>query len=323
MKNIPLFWAMGASILVHNAVGVDFNFSSVRQESSNDVYESLTFDAATGKYYQRPGRGFEGEWDMFEFANSLAFEAGISTRTVSLEQGYYGTYAAANGGLFGRSQLNDDFSGSNSSRYNLTTGAIEHTGVFSNLGRNGDDTLDWGGLTSMNFYYDPSGIYLLAKTDAAGGKTWQLSKVDNDLNIVESKTFEYDAGGVTPGAMGFATMINGKLYMGAHTQNVTGDLVTGGFDHVFDFTTGAYKPFEVDFSGIGDTQYIDNMIYDPSIDTMYLHNEQTQYFYKMGNVSAALAGAAAVPENGAALAYLTIALGGLWVTSRSLRFAKS
>jgi hypothetical protein len=314
MKKIPLFWAMGASFLVHNLLAVDFTFSPVRQESNND-YESVTFDAASGKYYQRPGFNADVT-GMFEYANSLAFEAGISTRTVTLEQGYYGSYVAADGALFGRSQLNTDFTGSDSSRYNLTTGAIERTASFPTLGQNRNDTFDWGGLTSMNFYSDPSGTYLLAKTAAPGGQTWQLSKVDSDLNIVSSKTFQ-------DSTMGFATMINGKLYTGAHGQNILGDLVTSGFDHVFDFSTGDYNPFQIDFLGIGDTQYIDNMIYDPSNDTMYLHNVQTQYFYKMGDVSEALGGSVSVPENGSAFAFLTMALGSLWLTSRSVRFGKS
>jgi hypothetical protein len=314
MKKIPLFWAMGVSILIPNVLGVDFNFTTVREDSLND-YQSITFDAATGKYYERPGFSADPP-EMFEYANYIAFEAGISTRTIIPEKGFYGTYVAANGALFGRSQLNDDFSGTGSSRYNLTTGAIEQTASFSNPGRNGDDTFGWGGYTSINFFYDPAGIFFLAKTTAAGGQTWQLSKVDSDLNILKTKTFK-DA------SMGFATMINGKLYTGAHEQVVAGDLVSAGFDHVFDFSSGKYSPFEVDFHGIGDTQYIDNMIYDPSIDAMYLHNVQTKSFYKMENVSATLGQPVAVPESGNALGYLAMALGGLWVTSRSLRFAKS
>lgn len=320
MNKFPLSWAVGASIVVHNSLAVDLTFTPVREESNNN-YQSITFDPATGKYYQH--YGFNGESsDIFEFSNAAAFEAGTSSATVTLQQPYYGTYVAANGSLFARTEFNADTSGTGSSRENLTTGAVERNVSFSGLapGRDGPDTFSWGGYTAMNFFYDPSnptGAFLLAKTDAPDGQTWRLSTVDPNLNIIQSKTFQDDD-------IGFATMINGRLFTGAHEQNIFGDLVTTGFDHVFDFTSGAYNPLDIDFLGIGPTQYIDNMIYDPASDTMYLHNVQTKTFYKAGNISRVPGlWTENVPEGGSALGYFALALAGLCLTSRSLRFARS
>jgi hypothetical protein len=225
--------------------------------------------------------------------------------------------------LYGRTQLNDDFSGAGSSRINLTTGAIEQSNPFSSyLGRNGGDTFAWGGLTSMNFYNDPAGLFALGKTDAAGGQTWSVNRLDQDLNVLESKTFDATE-------IGFAVMVNGKLLIGQHTFDIEGNLHTDGFSSVFDFASGQLASVDHAFSRLGDSQYIDNLLYDAATDTLYAHNraggEDAPAFYKMGDVSKVLSGEIkhSVPEPLNTLAFLSLAAVGLIVSSRLARSAKS
>jgi hypothetical protein len=310
--------ALGLLLFSQSGFAALLEFNFVRNEAVD--YESFTVDATTGKYYQRAERT-GGE--LMEFANVGAFEAGVPSRTISLDGGYYGMYVAARGGLlYGKSQMDN----SDSSRFNLGTGAIELTQSFPNLG---GDTFAWGGFTEMNFYSDAANLFLLAKTPDAGGQTWQLAKLDSDMNIVESKTFQIPE-------IGFAVMIDGTLYMGQHTSDIEGQNHTAGFSSEFDFDSGAFTSAPHAFSGLGDFQLLDDLVYDSASDTLYAHNvggvhgginqtEQDPAYFKVTGVSTALSGEVVhrVPESLNGMAALGLLSAGMLFISRLARSAKS
>jgi autoaggregation protein RapA/B/C len=274
------------------------NFSFLRDAPphAGNSYRSISVDPTTGKYYERTGRSVsaDGPADVIEYANKAAFEAGIPSGSVTLQDpGFYGTYAAVSGGkLFGRTGSDD----TSAARFNLATGAIETSvGSYADVNGLNDSSIgfDWGGYTALNFLQDSTGMYLLAKDLDAGGQTWQLDRIDSNLNVIEMKKFVADfTPGSEPETLGFAAMIDGVLFMGNHHDAT-------GFDHTFDFATGQYASVDFDFVGAGATHNFDNVLYSAKDDALYLHNFDDYSFYKLDNAAPLLGRQAhTAPEGG-------------------------
>ncbi len=247
--------------------------------SAGNPFFSMSTDPATGKFYSR--NGYSGEPAITEYSNAAAFEAGVSSGAINLSPGsYFGTYFAANNGnLFARTNNNV---GAHVGRWDATTGAQEASGSIPDMGGiNAQHTFNWGGFSGVNWLQDSTGLYVFGKQET--GDVWQLNRMDQNLNVVDTWTFAEDT-------LGFAFLINGHLF--------TGDSYDTLFvSNVLDLGTGLRTATSIDFTGAPLFGYWSNMFYDPVGDALYLHNAG-ENIYKVADAAEQFGVAAsdAVPE---------------------------
>lgn len=269
-----------------SAFATPVNVSFVR---SSPELRGLAVDPVTGRYYER----YFNEFDPITvYANAAAYEAGSPSTSLILSTNSYNDYFAVQSGkVFARTSNSTADVG----RWDATTGAAETTVSLPGLeGPNPPEFgFNWGGFSAVAWYNDSTGLYVLGHSTTPGDAR-TLLKLDSNLNILDSKTF-------TPSTsqLGFAFMMNGKLFTGPAYDSTT---VTG----VLDFASGAYTTVDYTFNLPGSSYYLDNTVYVPSTDTLYIHNTINPIsIYKVTGASAIF-----VPEP-ASLSLLTLGTIGL------------
>lgn len=246
---------------------------------------ALAIDSKTGAYYTRMGYGFEGP-DVQVYKNAAAFQAGKVSEILKLDCAVMaGTYMTASGGqLYGRIFDNKGDWGypeaSVFGRWDLATGQLNAKAEMPNMGgRNGSDTLTWGGFSALNSMQDQTGRYVMG---TQGGGTWVVLKLGEDLSILDGRKFE-------TGSLGWAFMKKGQVFMSdSHDSNRIGQ--------VFDFESGTMKKASYELVGFdkGDEKetkdgekdrpnvYLSMTSYDVKNDTVYFQNTNDQTIYRMG-----------------------------------------
>lgn len=253
---------------------------------------SMTMDSITGKFYAANGYTSHSNINVYNSAADFASNTVSSTR--SLSSPYYGTYMVAlNGKLYART------SGSTIGRWDLTTGTQELTkSPFTDMSTNG---FNWGGASYASWFYDGNSMYVLGRNTSNG--YWQLNRMDNDLNVVEKKTFN-------GGTLGYAIMLNGKLFTSSNYASNT-------INYVFDFATGSYSSVNYTFSPSSGAYWGDTF-FDPTANTIYMNSVSDQKVYKITNASTVFNAPAniQVPEPGA---WMLLLLGLSFLWKRSIR----
>ncbi len=240
-----------------------------------------TVDPVTGKYYRRTS--YEGS-TVKVYNNTADYVNHNHSGSFTLQNGgFYGTYFEVyNGKLFGRTSN----TATSVARWDATTGNQELTlGAIPNMGENNHQHTftNFGGYSAANWMQDATGLYVVGKN--LTGNDWQVNKMDNNLNILQTKTFTANG---PSGTLGYGFMINGKLFT---SQDWSSNLI----DRVFDFATGTYTPVNFTLTGGGSNPFWNNTFYDISADIMYFHDWIS--IYKVENASVQFnAPAAAVPE---------------------------
>lgn len=242
-------------------------------------------DPVTGKYYRRDG--IAGGTTVYVYDNQAAFEAGTSSGSITLgDGGFYGTYFEVNNGyLYART----DNSTTAVAKWNATTGArvTDVSAIPEMGGQNNGHAFKWGGYSAVNFMQDHTGMYIFSrKLDLTA---WQLTKVDSNLNILESKDIAYN------GTLGFAFMVGGTIFMGLeyNEHNV---------DYSFDFANGTLSSISHTLTGNSGTPYWSNTFYDYATDTLYM-DDNSGGLFKAEDISDTLG---VVPEP-ASIALLGVA----------------
>jgi len=125
-------------------------------------------------------------------------------------------------------------------------------------------------------------MYVLGQN--TGGTSWQLNRMDSNLNVVETKSF-------TAGTLGYAIMLNGKLFTSTSYDSYT-------IDKVFNFATGTYTSVDYTLSGSSGAYWGDTF-FDPLTDTIYMNSVNASRIYKITNASTVFnAVGVPVPEMG-------------------------
>lgn len=274
------------------AAGVVPSFAEAEVLSTSFVrgaggFDSIAVDPVLGRYYERPGN--DGSGPVNVFLNQAAFEAGGAPfGTFSLQadviSGTFisGTYIAARSGiLYGRSSQTDTAGAA----WNATVGQggelLKGANFSGMCGTNLSCTFDWGGFTAANWLHDNTGLYVLGRNSSLA--SWQLNLVNPDLTIASTKTINLASG------LGFAVMINGRLYLGDTFS-------AGHISHVFDFATGILSDIDITLDTTGGLHFLSDALWDPQSDTAFFDDEGN--IFKLANARAAFEAAlpTAVPE---------------------------
>jgi hypothetical protein len=303
--------AGAARVAVADSVGV-----VTAGENYGDFYGAAV-DPSTGKIYVRTSYTTDssGSNTVSVYDNGAALFAHAASQTLTTAGGQ-GTYIAANQGkLYGRYEERtpgNSPSDTTSARWDAATGATEQVGSpMPGMGGsdvNVADTFTVGLFTAVNWMQDQTGLYVLGHN--AGESSWQLDRMNSDLTIAQSITFD-------AGPLGYAFMINGKLFTSSNHESQT-------IDHMLDLSTGAYTAVNFTWTGLSDTTAVDDAFYDVRRDTLYLHDYDHGTFYAAANASQQFHAASPIeqapstPLPGAATAGAAL-LGGLAAKRRPRR----
>lgn len=244
---------------------------------------SFAMDPITGKFYGSSNHTNHSVVNVYN--NASAFASNTISSSLNLSSLYYNTYAVAyNGKLYARASTSDVSVG----KWDLTTGTREATKLpFTNMST---DVFNWGGYSTVNWFYDGSSMYVLGKNTS--GTSWQLNRMDTDLNVLETKSF-------TAGTLGYAIMLNGKMFTSTSYNSNT-------IDKVFDFATGTYTSVSYSLSGSSGAYWGDTF-FDSTTDTIYMNSVDASRVYKINNASTVFSAPAppsSVPEPGTWIALL-------------------
>jgi autoaggregation protein RapA/B/C len=266
--------AVLAALTATPALAQNATASFLRNTLGAAQWSSIGFDPVTGMYLERAGYD-PGTTAVVEYGTQSEFAAGTGTTIVNLLGGFpAGTYiAASNGTLFARNYLNNDSSNSVST-WSLSTGLIGDTAAIPNMGGdNGTHTFDWGGYSALNLMQDQTGIYVFGrKSDTSA---WLLAKLDSSLNVTASYTV------AEAGSLGFAFMINGKLFLGDTFNG-------GGIGHIFDTADSSYTAVSDSITLTGAPYfYVSDVLYVPTTDTLYFVNTADTAIYQVTSASTA------------------------------------
>lgn len=248
---------------------------TLTRETTNPGWQSVAVDPATGKVYFR--NGYFNNTAVTVYNNVSAFEAGTPSGSLNLANGgYWGTYfAVKNGVLFGRdsTDLVRGFpADARVSAWDTTTGnKIAGPVTIPGMGGvNGVDTYNWGGFSGVNINQDSTGLYV------AGGvlnvNTWQVTKIDQSLNVLSTTT-------VSGASEGYGFVINGIYFASSNYNSNTIDIRV-------DLTSGVQTLVNYTLTGGPGNQYWQNASYDYASDTLRL-GSQGSGVYMVSNASTA------------------------------------
>ncbi len=301
--------AFGAALLAAGPVRADtvpdtLKARLVRPDSGGWSFLGMAMDPASGAYASKAGYGFNGN-DVQLFDNIGAFRAGRSSSTVTLGgDNTAGTYfTIGNGALTARTYTPtgewDWPAGNRIGSWDLASGALSATNdaLPGITGRNGYDTFDWGGFSGVNLLQDQTGRYVMG-TDGSG--TWTIHQLSADLSVAASRSF-------AAGTLGYAFVRDGVFYLGDSYWR----------PHIgasFDFATGTLAAADIRITGLGDSAYLSNTLYDPGSDSLFLYNSNTASIYEVRNVTTG----GTVPEP-ASWALLITGFGAVGLAARQRR----
>lgn len=255
---------LATGVLVFDGVGMvqatPITISSVRTETGHNGF---AVDSVTGKYYQQVGFGSDSGATLLVYDTATHFHNNVSSSTITLDSPLYGTYfTVKNNYLYGRTTN----STTEIARWDLSTGTTQNavSSVADMGGLNVLHTFQWGGYSGVNFFQDNTGMYLFGKN--LSDNSWQLSQIDNDLNITDTKRVDL-------GLLGYAFMLNGTLFLGEH---FTGNTIT----YSFNYETGSLSSVDFtleDENGNSGLSYWGNTFYDTLEDTLYFNSVLGDY----------------------------------------------
>lgn len=263
-------------------------------------FGGITVDSTTGVVYET--RGYSGTTTIYRYADTAAFEAGISDGTAAFAGGLFGTYfAARDGTLYGRSGTSTGTTVSTAG-----AGAPASANAAGMGGANGSDTFDWGGYSGVNVMNDGHRLYVVGGD--ATSALWRIATYDYALNLLGNVTFAFNEAGsctTAPSNPGFGFAIEGRILLGD-------DYCNGGITTMVDAATGSVTAVDHQLTGFaGSYSYLTNAFYDARSDSLYVSDLGSGSYYKLAGAAGAFdieVSAGAVPEPSAlALSVLALA----------------
>lgn len=284
-SNKKLLFCLACMLFMNLSYAVTVNATYVMFNSSID---SIMYDNVTGKFHGKTWGNAECQASSFSNYSSLEANSPYHTAGIGSNHSYNTYFEANNGKFFGQY----GYSAPTIGRWNAETKALEKTVTIPNA--NHDKYFNWTGHTEVNVFFDGLAIYALTG-DSAGSGGWRLTKLDQELNVLDSKVFQ-------DSSIGHAFMINGKFFTSNSYDNFS-------FNQVFDFVTGSYSVCDFAISpnygsGTAGSNYMTDSAYDAANDVMYF--SRWGYIYKVDSASATF-NATSVPEP-SALALLGIGI---------------
>ena len=230
---------------------------------------AIAFDNSSGGVFQRFGHTPDDRSFQF-FESGEAFEANKPAFSFDLQgPGLAGTYMAAQDfQIFGAAVGGKSDSNSAIAAWQGKTGELSgFRDSLPDIGNSKDAaTFDWGGLTSINWFQDNTGTYVLGSHDSS---TWSLFRMKG-LEIESSHKFEAKS-------LGFAFMMDGTLYSGSSSRE-------GVVNSAFNFEKGAMSDVTYKFSGLADDNLsITGTAYDAKNDRLYLTDSGNDMMFAVSN----------------------------------------
>ena len=243
---------------------------------SGSGWGGVAVDSVTGKVYTKGGYNS----DLIKVYDSLTdFDVGNNSSSFYLQGNgtVGGTYMAVkNGKIFARY----DKTSNTIARYSATNGNLEATQTISGV-TGGNSGFNWGGYTNLNWMNDGQDLYVFGWNNSLDH--WQVAKVDEDLNVLETKTHNIST------RLGYSFMINGRLYTGPYYYQ-------DQIDTIFDLATGSTSSVDYTITGVTGG-YRDNLSYDSYNNVLFVH-EQGDGFFMTGNASTRFDAPNSIPEPG-------------------------
>jgi Bacterial Ig-like domain/Olfactomedin-like domain len=213
---------------------------------------------------------YDGGSLVTEYSNVDSFIVGSPSAEVILSGGgFFGPYFAAySGNIYGKFGPGGP-STTSISEWSATDGALLQTTNIPLISGNNspNNVIDWGGYSGPSVIEDQTGLYVLGNINL---NIWQITKLNSNDTIASSETF-------ASGALGFAFMIGGVLFLGKASYESV-------INEEFNFATNTLTQVNIKFAPPG---YISDMVYDPTSDALFFVESNTQALYEIANASVA------------------------------------
>jgi len=258
---------LAMAMMAMPAVAQEVALTKVREIGAKTT--AIAFDNSSGGVFQRFGHTPDDRSFQF-FESGEAFDANKPAFSFDLQgPGLAGTYMAAQDfQIFGAAIGGKTDSNSAIASWLGKTGEVN--GFRASLPDIGESkeaaTFDWGGLTSVNWFQDNTGTYVLGSHNSS---TWSLFRMQG-LDIEASHKFEAKS-------LGFAFMLDGTLFTGASSRE-------GVVTNAFNFEKGAMSDVNYKFSGFAsDNLAITGTAYDVKSDRLYLTDSGNDMIFAVSN----------------------------------------